>query len=54
MSESTDIKSEFKLLEKINVPRKRDFRIIKDKLPKNRFSVDKMMTNNSYTEERDK
>ncbi len=48
-AENNTGKGEFKLLEKITVPRKRDFRIIKDRLPKNRFSADKIMSNCSYT-----
>lgn len=55
ISHNNDSKSEFKLLERIIAPRKKDFRIIKDKLPKNRFSsVDKIMTNSSYMDDRDK
>ena len=56
MKESNQIlenKSSFQLFERINVPRKKDFRIIKDRLPKNRFSVDKIMTNSSYMSDKE-
>ena len=42
-----------KMINKINVPRRRDFRNIKDQLPKNRFgnhSVDKITENKSMCE----
>jgi serine/threonine protein kinase len=45
------------LLEKIMPPRKKDFRNIRDKLPKNRFensSVDKISENKSCYEEKSK
>ncbi len=52
--QNLDNKTEFKLLDRINVPRKRDFRIIKDKLPKHRFSVDKAFSNCSTLSYKDK
>jgi hypothetical protein len=41
-------KGEFRLLDKISVPKKRNFKVIKDRLPKNRFSVGKITSNNSF------
>lgn len=46
-----------KMISKINLPRRRDFRQIKDQLPKNRFgnhSVDKITENKSVCEEKEK
>lgn len=46
-----------KMIQKINIPKKRDFKMIKDMLPKNRFgqlSVDKITENRSYCEQKNK
>lgn len=43
-----------KMLEKIQAPKKREFRIIKDRLPRNRFSSEKSLTNQSCYSEKEK
>ena len=48
------MKGSFKLIEKIQVPRKKEFRIIKDRLPRNKFSVDKMIDNSSCFSEKER
>lgn len=44
----------FKLLDKIEAPRKRDFRIIKDRLPRNKFSMDKIGNHSACMSEKDR
>lgn len=52
--EEGSMRGSFKLIEKIQAPRKRDFRIIKDRLPRNKFSVDKIIDNSSCFSEKER
>lgn len=42
------------MLDKILAPKKREFRIIKDRLPRNRFNSEKNLGNQSYLSEKEK
>ena len=48
------MRGSFRLIDKIQAPRKREFRIIKDRLPRNKFSVEKIIDNSSCFSEKER